>query len=177
MSLDSVDCLRAALALAGSGRKTIALFPLSAGAQVPQIAAQLAQAVASRSPSPVALLSLRSLPGDGNRLSVPELGCEIEGRWLSPSLALVAPTTRPALAEQLPVLKALLAYSAGRAGQVLADLSPLVEGDARQALAACHLFDGVVLLAVAGVTREKDVLRAQREVFSERSLGVLLIQK
>lgn len=117
------------------------------------------------------------MPGDGTRLSVPDLGCEIEGRWLSPSLALVAPTTRPAPAQQLPVLKALLTYSAGRAGQVLADLSPLVEVDVRQALAACHLFEGVVLLAVAGETREKEVLRAQREVSPEQNLGVLLIQK
>jgi hypothetical protein len=172
-----VDCLRAGRTLRDSSRKSIALLPLSPGAQGALVAAQLAHAVASLSPSPVALLSLRTAPGDGTRLSVPDLRCPIEGRWLSPSLALVAPTVKPGLGEQLPMLKALLAYSGDRAGQVLADLSPLVEADVRQALAACHLFEGVVLLAVAGVTREKEVLRAERELTPAQNLGVLLIQK
>ncbi|HMJ11792.1 MAG TPA: hypothetical protein VK524_10290 [Polyangiaceae bacterium] len=151
------------------------MLPLSPGAHGPAIAAQLAHAVASLASEPVALLSLRSAPGDGARLNVTEVGCAIEGRWLSPTLALVAPITKPAVSEQLPVLKALLAYSRERAGRVIADLSPLVDTDNHQALAACHLFDGVVLLAVTGVTREKEVRRVERELPAERNLGVLLI--
>jgi hypothetical protein len=170
--------------LVESHRKTFALLPLAAPSSsgwqtsVARVAEQLGQALAELSHDNVALLSLAPPPAGSSATSfVREGGKGVSARWLSSSLALLVPSPDSPPERGLPALQGLLRCAAPRAPRIIADLSALLDGDANQAIAACHLFDATLLLALAGRTRDADVLRAKRQLHAESVLGAVLVHE
>jgi hypothetical protein len=168
--LHEADCRQAALRLLASRKDSLALISVGAS-RASDTCEQLARAVAEVAERTVALLSL-----DSARIgeSATASAGSPRGRWLTPSLALVAPEVAPAPGAALAALGELLRYAAPRASIVIADLSSL-GSDEPEALAASHLFSGVALLVSAGSARERDVQRLLREIPEERNAGVLLV--
>jgi hypothetical protein len=154
-------------------------LPISSLSSLGAVAEPIAAAMADLTRSNVALLSLDARKGASEPSIVDaafEFGTPIAGRWLSPYVALLVPAAEPRAGRTLAVLQGMLQYAQPRVGRVLADLGPLVGGNREEAMAACHLFDGVALLAMSGVTRESEILRAQRELSPERNLGTILVR-
>jgi hypothetical protein len=175
--LNELDCVRVALRLMAGEQATIGLLPLSRMGNGRELSERLSRAIAERDRGNVALLRLTDGESTQNCRSADplELGAQVRGRWLAPTLLLIEPASKFPPENGLAVLEGLVRYARARVSRVVVDLSSLAEADMRQALAACHLLDGVGLLAVAGVTREGELLAVRRELGEGRNLGALLL--
>ena len=167
------DALRIAQGLIRTGRKRIGLLACPSDLDVEPVAIAVGGALSALCEGSVVIADLsarfRSGPAPASE-NTAERGSVILGRWLSRSLAVLAPRDRLKQAGWLAALRCML-ESAARSELVLVDLAGLPRVDA---LRAVELIDGTCVIGRAGRTREKELIGLYRELLPSKDLGVIL---
>jgi hypothetical protein len=161
---------RLAREVVAGGQRVIGVAPASSGIRCLAACSALAEALAAFAPGSIAVIDAdgSNLQGAARDAAEPQ----VMARWLAPRVALLGPVCRPAAGHAAGVLRKLVRYADARAGATVIDLSGLESGtELASAFVAC---DGVVLVAHAGRTRQRDLEDAAALVGNPLLLGVLL---
>ena len=165
------DGLRIAQGLIRAGRKQVGLLSCPSDLDVEPVAIAVGGALSALCEGTVVLVDLSARFRRGpNPARAVDPGSVILGRWLSRSLAVLAPREPLKEAGWSEALRCLLECAA-RAEWVLVDLGGLSKGDALQ---AAEQLDGTCVVGRAGRTREKELIGLYRELLPSKDLGVIL---
>jgi hypothetical protein len=171
------ECMRIARRLHASGEKIVGLIPAARDVAVPPLAIQLGVALTELSGSTIAFVDANvrypSLSALARGTGTDSAETVFTTRWLRGSLALLTPPSTERAGEVVPQLARLLLDGVDLFEHVLVDLTGFELLGEHGSAAAC--MDAVMLVGRAHRTREKDMLRFQREMPAQRFLGVLLV--
>ncbi|MEM1030734.1 MAG: hypothetical protein AAGN82_10310, partial [Myxococcota bacterium] len=170
------EVYRLARQIREAGHRGLGFVPADDETPVTTLAVQLTLALADATSEKVALFDanihdsrLRPVhrPDDAHRDGFAT--CWLDER----SAIIVSVIASPVGARSMPKIEAAIARARAGFGWVLVDFSRMEAlGEHRRAY---DLVEGVVLVARAGKTRDKALVRRQRELPPERDLGVLLV--
>jgi hypothetical protein len=171
------ECMRIARRLRDSGRRVIGLLPATPRVGIPGVAVQLGVALVDLSGATVAYVdaNVRWPAMSEVALAAPRAAEDdvFATRWLHRSLAVLAPRTAQAAGAGIPELARVIEQGGELFQHVLVDLTGLDRlGEHLAAMALCQ---GVVVVAEAGRTHERELVRAEAEVTEDRRMGVLLV--
>ena len=170
------DCVPVARRLVKAARKVVGLLPASDRVGVAAVGVQLGLAVVEVSGATAAYvdanvrwpaisqIALGNRPDDDESL--------FATRWLSESFALLTPPRAGDAGAGLPQLARTIQTGGELFSHILVDLTGFKK--LGEHLAAIEMMDAVVVVARAGVTREEELLRLERELPPHLGLGVLL---
>jgi len=151
-------------------KRVIGIVPAPVAGSSLRVARAFADALASLTAGSIAIVD-----ADGSDISGATRDAAepiVVARWLAPRIALVGPENPPAIGQSASTVARLVRYTRARAAATIVDLSGLEQhGELAGAFAAC---DAVLLVARAGHTRERELLRAADLVGEPLLLGVLL---
>ena len=167
-------CVRTAQALRRVGCRTIGLLPASDKVSVVPIGIQLAVSLAALSSTRIGIIDANArAPLFGATFQSRHDGEEYATRWLTTDVALVVPPRPDDGSAGVAQLRKTLRAALDRFGYLFVDLTGLQRyGDH---IAAANVLEGVIIVAVAGLTREAELEILARDVPEARQLGVLLI--
>jgi hypothetical protein len=173
------ECIRIARTLGTSDLQTVGFWPADLDVAVPPLVIQLGLALVELYRGTVAYIDANvyfpAFPlGEQQGEGEDDAGDSIfETKWLRESLALVLPKWVGEVGAGVPQLKAIIEGTRERYGFMLVDLTGFDQiGDH---LNAVDLLDGVVIVARAGHSRERDLLRIQNQLPEAKNLGVVLV--
>lgn len=171
------ECMRIARRLHASGEKIVGLIPAARDVAVPPLAIQIGVALTELSGSTIAYVDANvrypSLSALAHGAAADSTETVFTTRWLRGSLALLTPPSTERAGEVVPQLARLLLDGVDLFEHVLVDLTGFELLGEHASAAAC--MDAVILVGRAHRTREKDIVRFQREMPEKRFLGVLLV--
>ena len=155
-----------------TGRKHVGLLACPADLDVEPVAIAVGGALSALCEGSVVLIDLcaRFRNGPAPLSEDGERGSVILGRWLSRSVAVLAPRETLKQAGWTASLRCLLECAA-RSDWVLVDLAGLSRVEA---LGAVEMLDGTCVVGRAGRTREKELIGLYRELVPSKDLGVIL---
>lgn len=173
-SAAEAECIRIARRLVADERRRFGLLPVSSSTPLAELVCSLAATVSDLTGANVAAIDI------GGRWPIWSRATSVAtkepwlGQWLYGARVAALRPARPVVAgEGLTVLRAMLDCASSRCGHVLVDLSGL--RSTGEHFGACTLVDGVCLVALAGKTRDREVLTMHRELDPAKDLGVLLL--
>jgi hypothetical protein len=172
----AAECIRIARRLRAAEHKVIGLVPSDPEVAVPPVAIRLGMAFVDLSGATVAyvdanvhLPAVADVTDDGEQESKESV---FVTRWLSGSLALLSPKKPEAVGQVRPQLERALFDGSELFEHVLVDLTGF---DLMGEEGAVEQMDALILVARAGKTTERDLLRRTAELPKRRFLGVLLV--
>lgn len=187
-SLDShpevyAECLRIGRRLHKSARRVLGFLPTGPRVAVAPLMLQIGRALGDLSAATVALVDANvRYPAFGvcdagsNGLGMqPEDGLPLlfGEQQLGERVALISPRSVESVGAGVPQLGLIIKRYRFRYAHLLVDLTGFeAAGDH---LNAAALLDGVVIVAMAGSSREADVLRVTTQLPAEQTLGVVLV--
>jgi len=170
------EMYRLARQIRSSRDRVLGFVPADQASPVTSLAVQLTMALADATSDKVALFDANIHDSDLKEMHAPD-DAEVDGFatcWLDERAAVIVSVIQsPIGGRSMPKIEAAIARARARFGWVLVDFSRLEAlGEHRRAY---DLVEGVILVARAGKTRDKVLVRRQREIPPERDLGVLLV--
>lgn len=171
------ECIRIARRLRAAGRRVVGLVPASERVAVPPVAVRLGAALVELSGTTVAFVDANvrwpALSQIASRPSRDRDDSVYATRWLSDSLALLTPPSAESAGEVMPGLAKLLEEGPEIFQYMLVDLTGFeLLGEHA---AAANVVEGVIVVARAGTTRERELLYFREELRTAQLLGVLLV--
>lgn len=173
------ECARIARRLHQAGKKVIGVIPATADVSVPWVAVLLGLAFVELSGGTAAVIDANVRWPAFSRIITDQERQQDRStdffatRWLRGSLALLTPSERGEAGAGLPELRRAIWTEREVFAHLLVDLTGF---DALgEHSSAISVLDGVIVAALAGRTREQDLLRWREEIPAERNLGVLLL--
>jgi hypothetical protein len=165
------ECSRIARGLDGVGVKIVGLLPATADVAVPGLAVQLGRAMVDLTGATVAVIDANVYWPALAKLSGEQEADGFATHWLRGSLALLTPSRAGVAGAGLPELRRAIAEGRELFAHIVVDLTGFDR--LGEHLAAAELVQGVVIVARAGRTTERELLRWNEEL--PENLGVLLL--
>lgn len=170
------EVYRLARQIRASEDHVLGFVPADPATPVTPLAVQLALALSDATSEKVALFDANVHDSRLKGVHLPD-DPEIDGFatcWLDNRTAIIVSVIEsPVGGRNMPKIEAAIARARARFGWVLVDFSGMEKlGEHRRAY---DLVEGIILVARAGQTRDKVLVRRQREIPPERDLGVLLV--
>jgi hypothetical protein len=166
---EDVEYFRVARRLLQQRVHTLGLMPASHDVDVPELARRLGEALARLSDVTVVVITPWARFSDKDV----EPSSEVIGTWLAPRVAWIAPTKPASAGGRAAQLVSLVNRVSARRVLVLVDLSTLDETG--EQLAVTDGLDATCILARAGATLHRDLLRCHRQLGASADLGVLIV--
>jgi hypothetical protein len=174
------EAVRIARRIHAARRKVVGFIPATERVAVPPVALQLGSALVELTGATIAFVDANLRYPALAGVTVDDEAGEsrvqhqlFETRWLRGSLAVLTPRGAEQAGEAVPALARLLLDGIELFEYVLVDLTGFDVLGEHASAAAC--MDAVVVVGRAHQTREREVLRAVREMPEGRFLGVLLV--
>lgn len=170
------EVYRLARQLRASEHRVLGFVPADDATPVTPLAVQLTLALSDATDEKVALFDANVHDSRFKEVHLPD-DPEVDGFatcWLDNHTAIIVGVIEsPIGGRNMPKIEAAIARARARFGRVLVDFSGMEKlGEHRRAY---DLVGGIVLVARAGKTRDKVLVRRQQEIPPERDLGVLLV--
>lgn len=174
------EAVRIARRIHAARRKVVGFIPATERVAVPPVALQLGSALVELTGATIAFVDANLRYPALAGVTVDDEAGEsrvqhqlFETRWLRGSLAVLTPRGAEEAGEAVPALARLLLDGIDLFEYVLVDLTGFDVLGEHASAAAC--MDAVVVVGRAHQTREREVLRAVREMPEGRFLGILLV--
>ena len=165
------DAIRAARVLIRHGGGRVGLLPCPHDLDLASMARATGEAIAELTGTTVAIVeaSGRTLAASSDG----EQSSSLRGRWLGPSLAVVAPNRPPEIGAAVQAVMDVVRRVENHSSCTLVDLSGLT--DFAEQLAVVRHLDCVCIVLRAKKTRENALMRMAKELESKQLLGIILV--